>query len=368
MKRFYGVFAIIVIAGLVLAGCSDVLLGTGEVAQRSVGAATWTAGDEIGATPLAIPQAWDRGNASGSAVQSNASSFNFPGVVFIWIGNGNNSRTYVKVEASVFEKYEDFTVTVKVGPDYYSWIIPQGPTTVYEIPRINGNVPNMAFFDGVTIGCDCPEAKCDCGGCLNEDCDCEDGDCCIPCWCCTCENTCDRCGDCKDCEGGCGGFGCDCDGCICDPRLYGGNDGTTAYGIKDGATQLYNIGTSYFPVVELDLALLNGGGIQIIDMIDSNNGNQRITRYGKAYLYLNDAGDLVAHFDGVVSGVTFDFFADGTVVPNSLQADAAKAGGSPVVVLNGGGKEFTGELLVYIRASNYKWYAPLPFIPKNVGN
>jgi len=135
--------------------------------------------------------------------------------------------------------------------------------------------------------------------------------------------------------------------------------------------------------VELDLPLITGGGIQIIDMVDGNNGwytcyleccngeefkGKIDKRYGKVYLYLV-GDDLVAHFDGEVSGVTFDFYADETKVPHSLQAtavDAPKA--SPVVVLKNGAKAFDEQLFVYIKASGYKWYTPLPFIPKNITN
>jgi len=47
MKRFYGVFAIIVIAGLVLAGCADVLSAPEVNIARTALGPSWSNGEEI---------------------------------------------------------------------------------------------------------------------------------------------------------------------------------------------------------------------------------------------------------------------------------------------------------------------------------
>jgi len=59
-----------------------------------------------------------RDNASGPKITSNAHSDDFPGVYFIWDSKQKDSG-YLKVDATLFDAYDSFTLTMKESSTYW---------------------------------------------------------------------------------------------------------------------------------------------------------------------------------------------------------------------------------------------------------
>jgi len=102
-----------------------------------------------------------RKNASGPKITSNAHSADFPGIYFIW-DSKQKDNGYLKVEASVFNDYESFTLTSKEANTYWDFVIQpqvgQGMTDddcyVFFIPKVynNKNI-NMVFIGDIVDRC-----------------------------------------------------------------------------------------------------------------------------------------------------------------------------------------------------------------------
>jgi hypothetical protein len=96
----------------------------------------------------------NRRNASGPRVVSNAHNENFPGLFFIWDAR-HRDNGYLKVKASVFDKYESFTLTAKESNTFWDFsIAPRrgqrrtgDDCYVFHIPKAQGNRNiNMVFI------------------------------------------------------------------------------------------------------------------------------------------------------------------------------------------------------------------------------
>jgi len=94
-----------------------------------------------------------RKNASGAKITSNAHSADFPGIYFIW-DSKQKDNGYLKVEASLFNQYESFTLTAKESNAYWDFeIMPQegqkktaDDCYVFFIPKsYNNKNINMVF-------------------------------------------------------------------------------------------------------------------------------------------------------------------------------------------------------------------------------
>jgi len=133
-------------------------------------------------------------------------------------------------------------------------------------------------------GCEkkCKSSHCECKvcECVEIDCECKE---------------CKRCGGCTTCKPDCK--------CGCDALCKCGRLGGEKYGANAGVAPGFLNGTNWFPLITLDKEAL-ANGYQMIEFIDSNNGNGAVKVGGKAYLYLED-GHLKVYIDGTFSKVTF---------------------------------------------------------------
>ena len=99
-----------------------------------------------------------RKNASGVKITSNAHSADFPGIYFIW-DSKQKDNGYLKVDGSVFDKYQSFVLTSKESNTYWDFKIEltngQSMTEdgcyVFFIPKVynNKNI-NMVFISEFT--------------------------------------------------------------------------------------------------------------------------------------------------------------------------------------------------------------------------
>jgi len=97
-----------------------------------------------------------RSNASGPKIPSNAHSADFPGVYFTWDPKQKDVG-YLKVEASVFEKYRFFILTTKESNKYFDFaVIPQPGQKltadncyVFYIKKVTDKNINMVFVSEV---------------------------------------------------------------------------------------------------------------------------------------------------------------------------------------------------------------------------
>ncbi|WP_423337313.1 hypothetical protein [Neobacillus sp. 19] len=95
-----------------------------------------------------------RKNASGPKITSNAHSAEFPGIYFIW-DSKQSDNGYLKVHASVFDKFESFILTAKASNSYWDFEIAIQPGQemtdddcfVFYIPKVKEakNI-NMVFI------------------------------------------------------------------------------------------------------------------------------------------------------------------------------------------------------------------------------
>ena len=124
------------------------------VARASASTVQWNGeSDKAVAVNIDAVQNNTRKNASGPKITSNAHSADFPDLYFIW-DSKQKDNGYLKVKASVFDKYERFTLTTKESNTYWDFIIaPQRGQRmtrdgcyVFYIPKVynNKNI-NMVF-------------------------------------------------------------------------------------------------------------------------------------------------------------------------------------------------------------------------------
>jgi len=94
-----------------------------------------------------------RDNASGPKITSNAHSDDFPGVYFIWDSKQKDSG-YLKVDASLFDTYDSFTLTMKESNTYWDIVVAPQPGQeqtadgcyVFYVPKAYGDKNiNMVF-------------------------------------------------------------------------------------------------------------------------------------------------------------------------------------------------------------------------------
>ncbi|MCL2472488.1 MAG: hypothetical protein FWF26_02315 [Treponema sp.] len=158
MKRTLLGFTVVLLAlGLVLASCTSPVnsvdsISTGRAA--AVSGIVWN-GDSDKAVAADIDATVSiRNDASGTKIASNAQSADYPGVYFIW-DSKQKDNGYLKVDASVFDKYESFVLTSKESNTYWDFLIQVQPDQkktadncyVFYIPKVynNKNI-NMVFI------------------------------------------------------------------------------------------------------------------------------------------------------------------------------------------------------------------------------
>jgi len=156
MKKVVGGLVILLIAGLVLAACSNpVNFSGGKYRGASGSTIVWNgAADRAAAVTMGAVINDTRKNASGPKITSNAHSADFPGIYFIWDSKQSDSG-YLKVKASLLEQYESFVLTAKVSNTYWDFVISlqdgQEITAdncfVFFIPKVQevGKNINMVF-------------------------------------------------------------------------------------------------------------------------------------------------------------------------------------------------------------------------------
>jgi len=151
MKKLFGVLTILMIASLVLMGCSNMLGGggTGRVVASDNDRAVAVGNVKFGPS--------ERTNASGPGkITSNAHSADYPGIFFFWDSKQKDDGL-LKVEAAYFDHFDDFVLTVKDSSVYIDFLIilqeDQKQTEdgyyTFIIPRdlINDKNINMVWVD-----------------------------------------------------------------------------------------------------------------------------------------------------------------------------------------------------------------------------
>ena len=164
MKRVSVSLGILVILGLVLAGCTspvatDFSSGARAAAAAASNGIVWNGASDKAVAVNIKETASLRNNASGTKIPSNAHSADFPGIYFIW-DSKQKDNGYLKVEASVFDKYESFVLTSKESNTYWDFNIALQPGQVatadgcyvFYIPKVynNKNI-NMVFIGGYEL-------------------------------------------------------------------------------------------------------------------------------------------------------------------------------------------------------------------------
>jgi len=126
------IFSFLVGMALIFSACNKDLPDAGEVSEGGVKAKEAVSGVKwLGASDVAVAVNidWtpsDRKNASGLKITSNAHSADFPGIYFIW-DSKQKDHGYLKVDASVFEKYNGFILTAKMSNEYWDFRIEVQP-------------------------------------------------------------------------------------------------------------------------------------------------------------------------------------------------------------------------------------------------
>jgi len=158
----FKLFSLFFALALLYSACSTDLLDQVNVEdgvslrKAAVSAVEWK-GDTDKAVAVNIDAvASARKNASGTKITSNAHSADFPGIYFIW-DSKQKDNGYLKVDATVFDAYESFTLTSKESNTYWDFVIKIQPGQqktddncyVFFIPKVynNKNI-NMVFIDG----------------------------------------------------------------------------------------------------------------------------------------------------------------------------------------------------------------------------
>ena len=153
MKKVLGVLAILVIAGLVLAGCANPAASSVDAnrSAKGVGDIVWVGADDIKvAVDLPLVENVKRDNASGAKIPSNAHSNDFEGIYIKWEAK-QKDPAYVKVHKSVFDGLKSFTLTSKESNTYWDFTVEVQPGQeltaddcyVFSIPKMSGKNINM---------------------------------------------------------------------------------------------------------------------------------------------------------------------------------------------------------------------------------
>ena len=126
MKKMFGGLTVLLIIGMVLAGCANPL-GQGDGSARGA-AYVPTAADKSVAVELpARVLNTKRTNASGDKITSNARSADFPGIYFYW-DDKQKEDGLLMVESQYFtDEYTEFTVTIKLANEYWDWTVSLQP-------------------------------------------------------------------------------------------------------------------------------------------------------------------------------------------------------------------------------------------------
>ena len=91
-------------------------------AAPTASSTTWSKADIAVSAKIFANTASTRTNASGPKLPSSAYSADYPGVYFTW-DTKQQDTGYLKVDASVFDKYESFILTIKESNKYYDFTI-----------------------------------------------------------------------------------------------------------------------------------------------------------------------------------------------------------------------------------------------------
>ena len=162
MKKFpFLAVAVLLVFGLVLAGCSGAFEGDGvsKAAKPVASPIMWKAGDDAFANKQVPFEVSKRTNASGPKIPSNAHSADFPGIYFYWDDKQKSDDCYLKVEKSVLEKYVYFILTTKESNKYTDFTImpvagqelsPDG-CYVFKIPKVVPKNINMVFVPELKV-------------------------------------------------------------------------------------------------------------------------------------------------------------------------------------------------------------------------
>jgi len=143
------ILSLILVLAVVLGPAGVALAGPAKSCAEK-----WNADDKNVAANIGWTDNTTRKDASGDKITSNAHSADFPGIYFIW-DSKQKDNGYLKVAASVFEKYEYFVLTSKESNKYFDFTVApevnQGTTGdgcyVFYIPKVynNKNI-NMVFI------------------------------------------------------------------------------------------------------------------------------------------------------------------------------------------------------------------------------
>ena len=155
MKKVFGGLAILLIVCLVLSSSLDAAWAELSSVKAPGNDIVWNgANDREVAAVIDSVQNDTRKNASGPKITSNAHSAEFPGIYFIW-DSKQSDNGHLKVQASVFDKFESFILTAKASNSYWDFEIAIQPGQemteddcfVFFIPKVKeGKNINMVFI------------------------------------------------------------------------------------------------------------------------------------------------------------------------------------------------------------------------------
>jgi len=91
-------------------------------APASNGTIVWNGASDKGVAVNIDNTPSNRTNASGPKITSNAHNADFPGIYLIWDSKQKDSG-YLKVDATLFDKYDSFTLTTKESNTYKDFVI-----------------------------------------------------------------------------------------------------------------------------------------------------------------------------------------------------------------------------------------------------
>ena len=160
MKKAFIVLAVLLILGIGFTGCSGSFFANdGLVIARTALGPGWNSyvDPPAGYSLINIDPRLNttRSDASGMKITSNAHSFDFPGIVFVW-DEKQKDNAYLKVDARIFSKYVYFIITIKEGSTYYDyrieppvgggWQLTYDECYIISIPKQKQGI-NMVFID-----------------------------------------------------------------------------------------------------------------------------------------------------------------------------------------------------------------------------
>jgi len=153
-KKLFGGLAVLLLAGLVLAGCTNPTSGGTGNSSRAASSFI-TQDDRDQAVTLTGHQNLTKKSANGDKITSNAHSADFPGIYFYWDSKQKDDGI-LKIDAEVFETVGSFVLTVKDADKYYDFDVnldkgqvkSKDPGTgltyyTFKIPRATFNDKNI---------------------------------------------------------------------------------------------------------------------------------------------------------------------------------------------------------------------------------